>query len=115
MEDLRGAFTTEAPKIVDAVRKALEPYVRKLRDVDILGAFDMVKQGSGVTFKVGVRVSEDVADSRVVESLWVFHFNETGVLKVETLRVKRGENGLFVPANETNREGAPNQLVQPTS
>jgi hypothetical protein len=102
VEDLRGAFTTEAPKIVDAVRKALEPYVRKLRDVDILGAFDMVKQGSGVTFKVGVRVSEDVADSRVVESFWVFHFNETGVLKVETLRVKRGEDGLFVPANETN-------------
>lgn len=117
VEVLRGAFTTEAPKIVDAVRKALEPYVHKLRDVDILGAFDMVKQGSGVTFKVGARVSEDVADSRVVESFWVFHFNETGVLKVETLRVKpeRGEDGLFVPANETDRKGAPNQLVQPTS
>jgi hypothetical protein len=104
VEDLRGAFTTETPKIVNAVRKALEPYVSVLRDVDILGAFDMVKQGSGVTFKVGARVSEMVADDRFVESLWVFHFNETGVLKVETLRVKRGEDGLFVPANETNRE-----------
>gem|GEM_PF-4434814 len=90
VEDLLGAFTTETPKIVNAVRKALEPYVSKLRDVDILGAFDMIKQGSGVTFKVGARVSEDVADGCVVESLWVFHFNETGVLKVETLRVERG-------------------------
>jgi len=102
VEDLRGAFTTETPKIVNAVRKALEPYVPELRDVDILGAFDMVKQGSGVTFKVGARVSEMVADGRVIESLWVFHFNEAGVLKVETLSVKRGEDGLFVPANETN-------------
>lgn len=110
VEDLRGVFTTETPKIVNAVRKALEPYVSELRDVDILGAFDMVKQRSGVTFKVGARVSED-ADGRVVESLWVFHFNETGVLKVKTLRVKRAEDGLFVPANEIDREGAPNQLV----
>ena len=115
VEDLRGAFTTETPKIADAVRKALEPYVPELSDVDILGAFDMVKQGSAVTFKVGARVSEEVADGRLVESLWVFHFNETGVLKVETLRVKRGKEGLFVPANETNGEGPPNQLVQPTS
>lgn len=103
VEDLRGAFTTETPKIVNAVRKALEPYVPELRDVDILGAFDMIKQRSGVTFKVGVRVSEEVTDGRVIESLWVFHFNDTGVLKVETLRVKRGEDGLFVPANEANR------------
>lgn len=102
VEDLRGAFTTETPKIVNAVRKALEPYVHELRDVGILGAFDMVKQGSEVTFKVGARVSEMVADGCVIESLWVFHFSEAGVLKVETLRVKRGEDGLFVPANETS-------------
>lgn len=102
VEDLRGAFATETPKIVNAVRKALEPYVSELRDVDILGVFDMIKQGSGVTFKVGARLSEMVSDGRFVESLWVFHFNETGVLKVETLRVMRGKDALFVPSNETN-------------
>ena len=112
VEDLHGVFTTETPKIVNAVRKSMEPYVCKLRDVDILGAFDIVIQGSGVTFKVGARVSEDVTDNRFVESLWIFHFNETGVLKVETLRVKRGEDGLFVPADETNKEGVSYQLSQ---
>ncbi|MDO9308459.1 MAG: hypothetical protein Q7V04_05290 [Deltaproteobacteria bacterium] len=118
VEDLRGAFTTETPKIVNAVRKALEPYVSELRDVDILGVFDMVKQGSGVTFKVGARLSEMVADGRFVESLWVFHFNETGVLKVETLRVMRGKDELFVPTNETNiwhepERVRPMQLTKP--
>lgn len=97
VEDIRGTFTREAPKIVDAVRKALEPYVRDLRDVDILGTFGMVKDRSGVRFKVGARISEQGPGADISESLWVFHFNQTGITKVETLRVTRGTDGLFVP------------------
>lgn len=97
VEDIRGTFTRETPKIVDAVRKAVEPYVRNLRDIDILGTFDMVKDQNGMRFRVGARVSEQVPGADVSESLWVFHFNQTGIARVETLRVIRGTDGLFVP------------------
>ncbi len=108
VEDIRGTFTREAPKIVDAVRRSLEPYVRDLRDIDILGTFNMVKDRSGVRFKVGARVSEQVPGADVSESLWVFHFNQTGITKVETLRVTRGTDGLFVPILDLEENGTPN-------
>lgn len=109
VEDIRGTFTCETSKIVEAVRRSLEPYVRDLRDIDILGTFDMVKNRSGVRFKVGARVSEKVPDADVSESLWVFHFNQAGITKVETLRVTRGTDGLFVPILDQEENKSPNK------
>ena len=111
VEDIRGTFTTESPKIVGAVRRALEPYVQDLRDIDILGTFGMVKDRDGVRFKVGARVSEQVAGADVLESLCVFHFNQTGITKVETLRVSRGADGQFVPILDPEENGTPNKLL----
>lgn len=108
VEDIRGTFTREVPKIVDAVRRSLEPYVRDLIDIDILGTFNMVKDRSGVRFKIGARVSEQVPGDDVSESLWVFHFNQTGITNVETLRVTRGTDGLFVPIQDIGENGTSN-------
>lgn len=110
VEDIRGTFTRETPKIVDAVRRALEQYVQDLRDIDILGTFDMVKDRSGVRFKVGARVSEQAPGADVSESLWVFHFNQKGITKVETLCVTRGADGLFVPVLDPEENGTPNKM-----
>ena len=97
VEDVQETFTRNALKITEAVREQLAMYVPTLTDMDILGTFDVVKESIGVQFKVGSRVSSKVDNGRVSESLWVFHFRGTKVIKVETMQVNRDADGSFVP------------------
>ncbi len=97
VEDIEGTFTRNAVKVTEAVREQLSLYVPTLTDMDILGTFHIVKESTGVQFKVGARVSAKADSEQISESLWVFYFRGTEVVKVETLQVKRGDDGAFVP------------------
>ncbi len=97
VEDLQCTFKKHTILITEAVREALEPYVPDLTDVDILGVFGAVREYDEWQYKVGARVSASDPERETTESLWVFHFRETKVTKVETLDIIRGAEGEFVP------------------
>jgi hypothetical protein len=97
VEDIQETFTRNAIKITEGIREQLDIYVPNLTNLDILGTFDVLKELTEVQFKVGARISAKVDGGPVSESLWVFHFSGTKIIKTETLQIVRDAIGTFVP------------------